>query len=316
MRIDEIRELIDQEIGDLDVEVTQVPSDASNLKISGHRKAVAAARALEVTGAFPKEIEALVGDENLSGSVDPIVAQKDVAQRFAVKVRNLKGAAACVHRSLHALMLDTSETQVVIRLPHNGELSALVKDLSDLERLLSQAILNDFVKGAVRVAGFDRGSEWLILDLASIPAVVMLGMMYKYLLWSREKEQDIQIKRAWAESIGIDNEAKRKIYQALDSQLKAHERETLELVLRAGGIPTSENELSQRVLNSVKSLEKLVKKGMKIGLVTTSPRDVKELFAGAESFSDARKQLEAGIEPDEGEESDNDGGESDLETEG
>ena len=61
MRIDEIRELIDQEIGDLDVEVTQVPSDSSNLKISGHRKAVAAARALEVTGAFPKEIEALVG---------------------------------------------------------------------------------------------------------------------------------------------------------------------------------------------------------------------------------------------------------------
>ena len=88
MRIDEIRELIDQEIGDLDVEVTQVPSDPSNLKISGHRKAVAAARALEVTGAFPKEIEALVGDENLSGSVDPIVAQKDVAQLFAVKVQS------------------------------------------------------------------------------------------------------------------------------------------------------------------------------------------------------------------------------------
>ena len=104
MRIDEIRELIDQEIGDLDVKVTQVQGDPSNLKISGQRKAVAAARALEVTGAFPKEIEALVGDENLSGSVDPIVAQKDVVQRFAVKVSNLKGAAACVHRSLHALM--------------------------------------------------------------------------------------------------------------------------------------------------------------------------------------------------------------------
>ena len=55
---------------------------------------------------------------------------------------------------------------------------------------------------------------------------------------------------------------------------------------------------------------------MKIGPVTTSPRDVKELFAGAESFSDAQKQLEAGIEPDEGEESDDDGGESNLETEG
>ena len=33
MRIDEIRELIDQEIGDLDVKVTQVPDDPSNLKI-------------------------------------------------------------------------------------------------------------------------------------------------------------------------------------------------------------------------------------------------------------------------------------------
>ena len=316
MRIDEIRELIEQEIGDIEVRVTEVPSDPSNRKISGQRKAVAAARALEVTGAFPKEIEALVGDENLSDAIDPIVAHKNVAERFAVKVRNLKGAATWVHRSLHALMLDTSETQVVIRLPHNGDLSALVKDLSDLDQLLTQAILNDYVKGAVHVAGFDRGSEWLILDLASIPAVVMLGMMYKYLLWSREKEQDIQFKRALVESIDIDNEAKQKIYQALDSQLKAHERETLELVLQAGGIPTSENELSRRVLNSVKSLEKLVKKGMKIGLVTTSPQDVKKLFAGAESFSDAQKQLEAGIKPDEGEESDDDGDESDIETEG
>ena len=59
MRIDEIRELIEQEIGDIEVRVTEVPSDPSNRKISGQRKAVAAARALEVTGAFPKEIEAL-----------------------------------------------------------------------------------------------------------------------------------------------------------------------------------------------------------------------------------------------------------------
>ena len=84
MRIDEIRELIDQEIGDLDVEVTQVPSDSSNLKISGHRKAVAAARALEVTGAFPKEIEALVGDENLSG--------------FGRSNRRPKGCCAAIRR--------------------------------------------------------------------------------------------------------------------------------------------------------------------------------------------------------------------------
>ena len=38
MRIDEIRELIEQEIGDIEVRVTQVPSDPSNRKISGHRK--------------------------------------------------------------------------------------------------------------------------------------------------------------------------------------------------------------------------------------------------------------------------------------
>ena len=316
MRIDEMRELIEQEIDDLHVEVTQVPNDPHNRKISGQRKAVAAARALDVTGAFPEEIAAVVGDENLSDSVDPIITRKDVAEQFAVKVKSLNGAAACVHRSLHALMLDTSDTQVVIRLPQNGDLSALVTDLSNLDRLLSQAVLNDCVNGGVRVAGFDRGSEWLVLDLASIPAVVMLGMMYKYILWSREKEQDIQIKRSLAESIDIDNETKRKIHQALDNQLKEHERETLELVLQAGGIPTSENELSQRVLNSIKLLEKLVEKGMEIGPVTTSPRNVKELFAGAESFSDAQKQLEAGIGPDEGEEpDDDDGDESDFETE-
>ena len=315
MRIDEMRELIEQEIDNLHVEVKQVPQDPQNRRISGQQKAVAAARALDVTGAFPIEVGSVIGDQNLSDAVDPIVIRKEVAEQFAFNVGKLHEAAACVHRTLHALILDTSETQVVIRLPDNRDLSALVEDLSNLNRLISQAVLNDHVNGAVRVAGFDRGSEWLILDLDSIQAVVMLGMMYKYLLWIREKEQNIQIKRSWAESMDMDNEAKRKFYQALDNQLKMHEKETLDLVLQAGNIPTSENELSQRVLNSVKSLEKLVNKGMKIGPVTTSPRKVRELFAGAESFEDAKKQLEAGTGLDEGEEPDDDGDESDFETE-
>ena len=295
MRIDEMRELIEQEQENLNVRVSEIAQSSTNRKVEGHRQAVNAARALGDTKAFKVEIDQILAIREFVDAIDPIVVSKESAQLFSDRVATLRTAASAVHRGLKALTLDTAETQVVFHLPGNQDLSGLVKDLSELDKLLTQAVVNEHVAGAVRLAGFDRGSEWLLIDLDSFKAVALLVMMHKYFIWWRKQEGEIALIRESTRSLKIDNDARKQLSDALDTQLKEHEKEAVALVLKAGGIPETDHELVQRVMTSIKSLETLVKNGLEIGPVTTTPDDLKELFRGAQSFPEAQKQLEDGL---------------------
>ena len=301
IRIDEMRELIERELPNLSVTVAPVPENSLNANVRGHRKAMNAARSLRDTKAFELEIDRALSHDVFVDAIDPIVVTQKSADEFARHVGDLHATATAVLRGLKALTLDTTETQVVFRMPGNQDLSGLVKDLGQLDRLLTQAVVNKYVGGAVRLAGFDRGSEWLLIDLESLKAVGVLVMMHKYLLWWREMEADIALKREQALSLRIDNNAKQQIDDAFDTQLKEREEEAVALILEAGGIPKTEHELFGRVMLSIKSLGELVKRGLDVGPVTTTPDSIREIFDGLTSFPEVQKKLADGLGMDPGE---------------
>jgi hypothetical protein len=89
--------------------------------------------------------------------------------------RSLSALVEPLANALRATMPLEEDNMITVRLPDVIDLSSVVVELEELEKAISQLVVNPEINGQVRVHSWHPGSLWIDLALASKSAVMLVG---------------------------------------------------------------------------------------------------------------------------------------------
>ncbi len=283
MRLRDIQQVLTDEIGALQIRTKNI--DGSNDKeIHGSRRTLEAIEALKPTGIFQEEITKLLSVSLIVNNVrDPIVVPLPIYQDFHKTLARLQQRATVFLGVLNEFIGEQDPHSIGVRLPLGLDLKETAEIISDLDKLLQQALVNTDTNGTITLQGFDRGSEWLEIGLGSAAALAFFSRMVQFYFCVKEKGVEIEGKREFVREIKLKNDLKEAMNESLTQELETYQDQELKELLG------DNNDLNGRIKFSVDSLKKLMDRGLQIQPSFSAPEEIKLPFSPPEQIEQVRQ---------------------------
>lgn len=240
------------------------PVQGGNIQVTGHHKSIDAAKKISSTKVFLSECHKILFHSIIVQSVqDSIVVGKDLGNEFVSDVVKLKNLVSAWVIGFEKYVIKQEDTTLNIKLPPNLTLGEAARELSEIDKILSQLIYNDCINGEMKFIGFDRGSSWVGLLLT--PAA--FAFVCKLVLWLRQVKSinlDIEKKKLEIENLSLDKAIKEQTLSAFDKQGESKTDEAFQDIIEEFNISNDNHEFILRIKSNVKKLEGKVEKGMEI----------------------------------------------------
>ena len=291
MRLRQIEAVLEDAIPRLDFE-TRAISDY-NVRIGNFQRAIEAARKIRQTGVLLEESEAVLLHPDIVNNVSvEITIPKPQHDSFKNAIEVLRARATRFHEILHSELPEEPEHSIAVRLPDESDLDDLCAAIREVKQALEQAIVNPFVGGSVRLASFDRGSNWMELVLGSAVAVRIVGYLLRLVLDFESRKLDNAAKRELVRNLGLQNDfvaaAERKFEEQLDEMFATG----IETIADATGAPEADHEYRQRLKHSFRLFSDLIQRGLEIHPALVSPADVRDTFPSSARLTEIMRAVE------------------------
>lgn len=144
MRLSQIQAVLRENVGDLQIKVEATDNNV-NLKITGWKDAVAAVKRIQDAGVLKNTTTAVLSCEVivLSGT-DPVVVSSSTGNTFNNRLAEVRNRTAVLLEALNETLPDQPPEAVSFKLPDSSSLQQVSGDLAQLEKILSQIVLNDY----------------------------------------------------------------------------------------------------------------------------------------------------------------------------
>lgn len=276
MRINDLKKMFSEIISELHF-TTEKIQNTSNTRFSNLNSFRSAINKLEITDTLPKEIDNVYSSAIYKTNKDYIILNGGEAINLKTQLDNLIVIVRSLYNSFKKIGGKLSMNSISIKLPKITDFEDLSKFSSDFHKVLTQAIVNDKIKGQVRIDSVENGSIWLDVFLGTSTAVTLIGS----LTWSAavvfKKMQEGRIVEQHVKSLQIKNDSIKEI------QLK--QKESLNLMMQAEAkalfsenFEGSDNEQIERLKLSIKMLSELIEKGAEVHPALNQPENVTNLF--------------------------------------
>jgi hypothetical protein len=278
MRLKQIQKILKQ----IDFEKCRLEGTFNKLKnhytftnINGFKRLLLELSSLEI---YQKEINALNKSEIYLTSNDSLIVEQRAYHHILSLSRYLINSAEPLLRVFENFLPPSDESSVSIKLPDPSDFEALVKSMSILHKVTSQVVINDIIKGHVKISNWEFGSFWIELILGSQAAVALIASISWSAAVITKKYKESEILEKQIRSLEIKNESLEDI---LESQKKLTnkliEQETSAVVVQHFG-KDMETEYSERLKYAIKMFAELIQQGAEIHPALNAPETVQNLF--------------------------------------
>ncbi len=187
-------------------------------------------------------------------------------------------SALALLKMLDGVLVFQKENTVSVRLPDPKNLGEVVRDLSSIDKAVSQIVVHKDIDGTVVVQDWESGSFWLDLFLGTHAALSLVAGA----AWSAskiyKKIQEGKILRENVRTLKLKNDTLEEIKEA---QKKEGERlldaQARDLQKRVFG-DDKDNDYLQRLKFAIKTLSELMDRGAEIRPALNAPPEIKELL--------------------------------------
>jgi len=198
-------------------------------------------------------------------------------RKLKPQLEELNRIVSSVSQSIEEIGGESDENTVSIKLPDVKDFEDLSKFSSDFHKILNQSIVNEDIKGEVRIDSVENGSIWLDVYLGSAAAVSLIGGLAWASAVVYKKIQEGRLIEKHVESLGVKNASLKEI------QTKQKEALSLMIDAEANNL-YNENfegnspEQIERLKLSIKLFSELIDKGAEIHPALNQPESVKNLY--------------------------------------
>lgn len=293
MRLRQVQATLREAIGKLQVRYEEI---GGNVRLTGWKEAHSGVEQIKAAGILKNIVGAVLAVDVVTQSVqDPIVVSVDIGRAFNNALTELRQRATTLLKALDETLPEESEESVSFKLPDSSSLQEVSKDLDRLETILSQIVVNDYLKGEVRLLNFDRGSNWIEVYLGSIVAVKFLGGLVRIYFEIRQRQIQLRTLEAAADDLVSDVDLRKKLRENTIKRLEEEYETKMEThIQNTSEIPTNDHEYKARVKVSMHMLGEMLNRGLEIHPALTAPVEVKNNFPNPLKLLETIKQLPQG----------------------
>lgn len=213
---------------------------------------------------------------------------KTVQDEIAIEINELEpltllrnrivGVISGLRNSLAQLVPKEDESSIQIKLPDPQDFHEAVGFMADIEKVITQNVVNPTIQGRVTLVGWQTGSFWLTLLLGSPAAVVLVGGLASAAALVYRKYKEAEVIDKLVEGLEIKNESledlRKGMRRAIDVMIE-NEAQKLKGEHFKGG---TDAEQTERLKLAITTFADLIQKGAEIHPALTAPENVKNVF--------------------------------------
>lgn len=233
---------------------------------------------LESTGLLKNETEHIKKSGIFSTTKDDLTLNINEARKIKLSMDSLLKIVIALNHTLSEISGTIRENSISIKLPNINDFDDLAKTSNIFHTILTQSIINDEIKGQVKIDSVENGSIWLDIYLGTTSALTLVGG----LAWSAavvfKKMQEGRIIEEHVRSLKIKNESLKEIQEAqkkaIDLMIDA---EANQLYSENFSVANNHEQI-ERLKHSIRLLSEQIDKGAEIHPALNTPEKVTNLF--------------------------------------
>lgn len=243
---------------------------------------------------YDKEISELHESELYQTAQDSIqVTSFQVDTIYSVS-NYLVNSASSLLLVFNQLLPGSNNESINIKLPEPSDFEALVKNMSTLQKSLSQVVVHKDIDGSVKINNWEHGSFWIELILGTQAAVAVVSSIAWAAAVVCKKYNENKILEKTIKAMDIKNESLEDILKSQKEMTKILiEAETNQVIDKH--YKDRDPEHVKRVESTIKTFAKLIQDGAEVHPALMAPEDVQNLFPDytkIESITSQIKRLE------------------------
>ncbi len=233
---------------------------------------------LEPLDLFDREIGLLQQSVLYHSAQDEIHLPRITAKDVMLIANYLVSASEALGRTLERMIGVASENTISVKMPDPKDFNIMVRNLGVLQKAIEQVVVNDDIKGQVKISRWEEGSFWLELLLATPAAVLLIGSI----AWSAavvfKKIKEGEMFEQHARSLALKGDSLEDLLtkqKEMTALLVEHEATALRSKHFAS---CNDPEISERLKHAIKTFAELIREGAQIHPALNAPENVQNLF--------------------------------------
>ena len=293
MRLSQIRDIFQMAIPLLRINSGQVTISGSNYwEIRNVRELKRGIDLISRTESFPQETNWLKDNVVYISGQDSIHVGVGEGKQYVEHINKLRELAESTVSMLSTLIGDDEENVIYVKLPNVTDFDGLAEHSSKFQLILSQTILHSEIGGKIEILGAENGSIWIKLKIGSPQAMILIASMAWAAAVIHKKTQEGRLIEQLVRTQEITNEHRKKVSDAYDIILDAYvKNETQHIMDTSFPKNRNDNELFQRVKNSLTMLSQELEKGAEINPSLLTPEEVSNLFPDVKQLQSIESRI-------------------------
>jgi hypothetical protein len=242
---------------------------------------------------YQSAIETLEASEIFTTTSDTLTVNEETQIRI-LSIATYVSQSAYALLKVSEYLIDTLEAEEIsIKLANTSDLGVLINDINNINKAITQIILNEKINGRLEIRSLETGSKWINLYLGSILAVSITASV----AWSGavvyKKIQEGKLFSEYARGLAVKNDALQEIAEKQSEALSTLVDEEAKRIQVEFYDDDKDNENFERIKYSIKLFSELIEKGTEVHPALNAPEDVKNLFPdfGKLEFVTSKKKL-------------------------
>jgi len=283
MRLRDINNIISSEIGKLAVK-SQAIQKTQNTKLLNIDYVNNALKRIKQTGVFKNLFVKVYSYDFLSDAIyGEIIVETNAFNAFTQNLNQLRSALTTFNNAIDDYLPDEHNFDVSIKLPNVTDLKDLKDNISQIDMLLEQLLVNEYIKGKASFLRLDAGTEWIDLVLDSVKSYTWLWSFVVGLVYLRREKrknedaiEDIRKKRQLND---LFKKLSDRAVEAYDKDANEYydnlKSAQVEKMFKDAHLKTVDNEFRKRVKVSFDRGLKLLEQGVQFFPSSKAPDEIK-----------------------------------------
>jgi hypothetical protein len=197
-----------------------------------------------------------------------------------------------LRRYLKAVTSKQGKESLFFRMPETNDLRKLIADLDSISKCLSQSVTHPKVGGQVTVKSWEPGSFWIEIGVGSFEAIKLFAGLAVVAALALDQIQKFRIANEHISTLRIRQEQLEMLKDAQEQALRQLIDEEVEKTTPLFGDGGLDNETKERLKYTVRMLQEMFERGLKIRPALNAPEGV------ASPFENLQKLLLSGRKQD------------------
>jgi hypothetical protein len=290
MKLSEIYDRLQQwDVSDIHLSSTKESSD--RIRIENLINFKHFADNIAAIPAFEEPLQRLKHTALYFSSADQITVNREMFYKIYKLHTKLFAYVEVLKKTIGDNMENTIGRRIFIKLSDPNNREAMLENLKTIETHLSHIVVNDWIKGDVKIESWDIAKGKVSISIASHEAMQLVGSLSGAAVQVCWKMREGRFISNYVRELKVNDDSMLDINSSQDKAIQDFVDEQADTVLNEYFGGESGEEMYNRIRSAINRFAELLDSGTEIHPASNAPENVRRLFPNLKNFTSATWQI-------------------------